>query len=70
MPPITYTRRGNYRFPDIVLQKHMQSEPLTKYGLMRKSSSKKSYTNSTAIMNGRRNINRLPFYYFQDYLSR
>ena len=37
MPDITYTRHGDYLLPDIVLSEPPEPEPLTKYGLMRRS---------------------------------
>ena len=37
---ITYTRVGDYLLPDIILSDPPDAEPLTKYGMMRKTSSK------------------------------
>ena len=56
MSPITYTRQGDYRFPNIVLNNnHIQSEPLTKYALMRRSFLKehKPILYSQLLLNGR-----------------
>jgi len=37
MPEITYTQRGDYLIPDIILSDPPDAEPLNKYGRMRKS---------------------------------
>ena len=34
MPELTYTQRGDYLLPDIVLSDPPDAEPLTKYGMM------------------------------------
>ena len=36
MPELTYTQRGDYLIPDIILLEPPEAEPLTKYGMMRK----------------------------------
>jgi hypothetical protein len=40
MSDITYTRVGDYYLPNIILSAPPDAEPLTKYGMMRKTFSK------------------------------
>ena len=50
MPELTYTQRGDYLLPDIVLSDPPDAEPLTKYGMMRKRHLKEHHKITYGLM--------------------